>query len=115
MVAFGRPKGDRGSYQQWREDNIAPQVVFEILAPGNTQEMINEYKFYQRYGVEEYYVYDPDTDESTGWLRSGDELEDIEQMAGWVSPRLGIKFELSDGMKIYRPDGQPFLIYLELE
>ena len=23
MVVFGRPKGDRGSYQQWKEDNIA--------------------------------------------------------------------------------------------
>ena len=27
MVVFGRPKGYRGSYQQWLEDNIAPQVV----------------------------------------------------------------------------------------
>ncbi len=117
MVAFGRPKGDRGSYQQWREDNIAPQVVFEILSPGNTpKEMINKYRFYQRYGVEEYYLYDPDTGELTGWLRSGSELEDIEQISGWVSPRLGIKFELSNGeLKIYRPDGQPFLTYLELE
>ncbi len=35
MVVFGRPKGHRGSYLQWREDNIAPQVVFEILSPGN--------------------------------------------------------------------------------
>ncbi len=125
MVAFGRPKGDspeatlceRGSYQQWKEDNIAPQVVFEILSPGNTpKEMINKYRFYQRYGVEEYYVYDPDSNELTIWRRSGDELEDIEQVAGWVSPRLGIKFELSeDELKIYRPDGQPFLSYLEVE
>ena len=29
LVAFGRPKGHRGSYRQWEEDNIAPQVVFE--------------------------------------------------------------------------------------
>ena len=36
MVAFGRPKGHRGSYLQWKEDNIPPQVVFEILSPGNT-------------------------------------------------------------------------------
>lgn len=117
MVAFGRPKGDRGSYQQWREDNIAPQVVFEILSPGNTpKEMINKYRFYQRYGVEEYYVYDPDSNELSIWGRSGDELEDIEQLAGWVSPRLGIKFELSETeLKIYRPDGQPFLSYLDVE
>lgn len=25
MVVFGRSKGDRGSYQQWQEDNIAPK------------------------------------------------------------------------------------------
>ena len=31
MVAFGRPKGYRGSYMQWEEGGIAPQVVFEIL------------------------------------------------------------------------------------
>lgn len=24
LVAFGRPKGHRGSYQQWKEDNIIP-------------------------------------------------------------------------------------------
>ena len=35
MVVFGRSKGDRGSYQQWKEDNIPPQVAFEILSPGN--------------------------------------------------------------------------------
>ncbi len=44
MVAFGRPKGDRGSYLQWQEDNIPPQVVFEILSPDNThREMIEKY------------------------------------------------------------------------
>ncbi|BBH41379.1 hypothetical protein myaer102_39900 [Microcystis viridis NIES-102] len=58
MVAFGRPKGERGSYQQWKENNIPPQVVFEILSPGNTQtEMTRKLLFYDRYGVEEYYIY----------------------------------------------------------
>ena len=113
MVVFGRPKGDRGSYLQWKEDNIPPQVVFEILSPTNSaKEMIGKYKFYERYGVEEYYLYDPDKGELTGWLRSGDELVEIEQMVGWVSPRLSIRFELSDGeLEIYRPDGQRFLTY----
>ena len=36
LVAVGRPKGDRGSYLQWEEGGIAPQVVFEIRSPGNT-------------------------------------------------------------------------------
>lgn len=116
MVVFGRPKGDRGSYLQWREDNIPPQVVFEILSPSNSaKEMISKYKFYERYGVEEYYLYDPDTGELTGWLRSGNELAEIEQMIGWVSPRLGIRFELSDGeLQIYCRDGRRFLTYSEL-
>src|SRR4051794_20141583 len=26
MVAFGRPRGDRRSYKQWEEGNVAPQV-----------------------------------------------------------------------------------------
>ncbi len=113
MVIFGRPKGDRGSYLQWRENNVPPQVVFEILSPSNTaKEMIAKYKFYERYGVEEYYLYDPDSGELSGWLRSGSELAEIQQMAGWISPRLGIRFELADGeLQIYRPDGQQFLTY----
>ncbi|MBD2344879.1 Uma2 family endonuclease [Anabaena subtropica] len=116
MVVFGRPKGDRGSYIQWQEENISPQVVFEILSPGNTaKEMIAKYKFYERYGVEEYYLYDPEKFELSGWLRSGDELAEISQMAGWTSPRLDVRFELLDSdLQIYRPDGQKFLTYLEL-
>ncbi|MBD2777175.1 Uma2 family endonuclease [Iningainema tapete] len=116
MIVFGRPKGDRGSYLQWKEDNIPPQVVFEILSPGNTpKEMIAKYKFYERHGVEEYYLYDPDTNELAGWLKSGDELVEIEQIEGWVSPRLVTRFEVSNGkLEIYRPDGQPFVTYEEL-
>ena len=116
MVAFGRPKGKRGSYQQWREDNITPQVVFEILSLGNTlKEMANKFQFYNRYGVEEYYLYDPDKVDLTAWLRSETGLEVIEQIKGWVSPRLGIRFELAeDELQIYRPDGQRFATYVEV-
>ena len=117
MVVFGRPKGDRGSYLQWRENNIAPQVVFEILSPGNRlTEMLNKLKFYERYGVEEYYMYDPDREELGGWLRSSEELREIESIAGWVSPRLGVRFEPSpEGLELYRPDGQKFASYVELD
>ena len=116
MVVFGRPKGDRGSYQQWREDNIPPSVVFEVLSPGNRlPEMLNKLRFYERYGVEEYYMYDPDHEDLAGWLRSEDQLREIETIIGWVSPRLGIRFESSEGLEIYRPDGQKFATYVELE
>jgi Uma2 family endonuclease len=116
MVALGRPKGDRGSYRQWEEANIPPQVVFEILSPGNRlAEMAKKLKFYERYGVEEYYVYDPDEGELIGWLRSGTDLDIIEQMSGWVSPRLNIRFEPTpDMLEIYRPDGEKFYTFTEL-
>ncbi len=116
MVAFGRPKGYRGSYQQWLEENIPPQVVFEIWSPGNRpSQMAKKFQFYERYGVEEYYLYKPDLVDLTGWQRGESKLELIEEIAGWVSPRLGIRFELTEAeLQIYRSDGQPFLTYLEL-
>jgi Uma2 family endonuclease len=115
MVVFGRPKGDRGSYKQWEENNIPPQVVFEILSPGNRLKgMAHKLKFYERYGVEEYYIYDPDNPELIGWLR-GEYFEIIDEMNGWVSPRLGIRFQTtSDNLEIFSPSGERFLTYVEL-
>ncbi|MBE9069477.1 Uma2 family endonuclease [Leptolyngbya cf. ectocarpi LEGE 11479] len=116
MVVLGRPKGDRGSYRQWLEDDIAPQVVFEILSPGNRPgEMLRKLNFYQKYGVEEYYIYDPDDNELTGFERSAKALHLVSEMRGWVSPILGIRFELTEEtLEIYRPDGEQFLTYVEL-
>lgn len=116
MVVFGRPKGDRGSYQQWKEGNISPQVVFEVRSPGNTQtEMDKKLVFYDRYGVEEYYLYDPDKGDLSGWLRRDNRLDVIEPMSGWVSPRLAVRFELVGiELELYRPDGERFATYLEL-
>ncbi len=117
MVVFGRPKGYRGSYQQWLEDNIPPQVVFEIWSPGNRiSKMAKKLEFYERYGVEEYYLYEPDVVDLTGWQRRNSRLEVIDQMVGWVSPRLGVRFELTEEeLQIYRPDGDRFLTFLELD
>ncbi|MET0099528.1 Uma2 family endonuclease, partial [Limnospira platensis] len=116
MVAIGRPKGHRGSYRQWEEDNIAPQVVFEILSPGNRlAEMNRKFKFYERYGVEEYYIYDPERLDLAGWLHRDGELTMIEEMSGWVSPRLQIRFEFPPtGLELYYPDGRRFLTSVEL-
>jgi Uma2 family endonuclease len=115
MVVFGRPKGKRGSYQQWKEDNIPPQVVFEILSPGNTlKEMAKKLQFYNRYGVEEYYIYNPETIDLTGWLHSDLGLEVIDTIEGWVSPRLGIRLEMAEELQIFSPSGDRFMTYVEL-
>ncbi len=117
MVVLGRPKGKRGSYQQWQEENVIPQVVFEILSPGNrSKQMFEKLLFYQRYGVQEYYIYDPERNELTGFVRSEDWLEPIEKINGWSSPLLQIRFELiENNLEIYRPDGRRFLSPVELE
>jgi Uma2 family endonuclease len=117
LVVFGRPKGRRGSYKQWEEGNLPPHVVFEVLAPGNRPgEMERKFRFYEQYGVEEYYVYDPDDGSLEGWLRVGNHLEAIPRMAGHVSPRLGILFDPGEGLdnlRIFHPDGTRFLSYDE--
>ena len=116
MVAMGRPKGDRRSYKQWEEDNIPPQVVFEIVSKSNTREELegDKRRFYQRYGVEEYYLFNPDKGILKGWRRDGEILQPIPIILGWVSPRLGIRFEVVAGeLQVYRPDGERFASYLE--
>ncbi|NJN68181.1 MAG: Uma2 family endonuclease, partial [Chloroflexaceae bacterium] len=117
MVVFGRPKGDRGSYKQWEEGHIAPQVVFEVQSPGNTaDELADKLRFYDTYQVEEYYLYDPDDHVLRGWLRRGHRLKEIPSMPDWSSPRLDIRFVMTpDELLLYRPDGQRFLSFEELD
>ncbi|MEM9978187.1 MAG: hypothetical protein AAF808_11215 [Cyanobacteria bacterium P01_D01_bin.2] len=63
----------------------------------------------------EYYIYDPDSNELKGFERSGKSLQLVSEMPGWVSPQLGIRFELTtDTLEIYRPDGERFLTYFDL-
>ncbi len=114
LVTFGRPKGDRGSYKQWEEAGLAPQVVFEVLSPGNTsKEMADKLAFYDRFGVEEYYVYDPDHGRLQGWRRQGGRLVPIARMQGWISPRLGVRFELEGiDLGLTGPDGRRFVSYV---
>jgi Uma2 family endonuclease len=116
LVAFGRPKGYRGSYMQWREEGVAPQVLWEILSPGNTPELMqSKFSFYEQYGVKEHYVYDPDNVKVSGWIRDNERLKPIDDLNGWTSPRLGVRFDMSgDELVLYRPDGRRFLTFVEL-
>ncbi len=87
-----------------------------MLSPGNTAaEMIRKYQFYSRHGVEEYYIYDPDKVELSGWIRADNELTEIDGMDDWVSPRLKIRFAIEQGeLALYHPDGRRFATYVEL-
>jgi Uma2 family endonuclease len=117
FVVFGRPKGDRSSYKQWEENNVPLTVVFEVLSPSNTfTEMSDKLAFYDEYGAEEYYIYDPDTNRLQVFLRRGDVLVRVRKPNGFVSPRLGVRFDLSAAeMIVYRPDGRRFPSFEELQ
>ena len=113
MVVLGRPDGDRGSYKQWEEENIAPQVVFEILSPSNTaREMLTKQAFYGKYGVLEMYFYDPESFDFWGLIRSSPDHDFTPIMAmnfPWASPLLGIRFELFEsGLEVFYPNGDRF-------
>jgi Uma2 family endonuclease len=115
-VAFGRPKGHRGSYRVWEEGGIFPQVVFEVLSPGNRAgEMKKKRQFYRTYGAEEYYIIDPEDGAVEGWIRAGDDFREVPEMNGFVSPRLGIRFDTSgDQLVISHPDGRPFQTFQQV-
>lgn len=116
-VAFGRPKGHRGSYKQWEEGGIPLTVVFEILSPGNRhKELIRKFRFYETYGVEEYYVIDPDHRTFEAWHRKGDRFHEVRINGGLISPRMGIRFDWKPGtdVAISHPDGKPFQSVLEI-
>jgi len=110
MVAFGRSPGYRGSYRQWEEGGLAPQVVFEVYSPTNTA--LNYKKrlsFFQKHGVEEYYFIDPYEETVTGYRRNGKRLVTLPNMNGFVSPRLGVMFDWQEcKLVLVGPDGRVF-------
>ena len=113
MVVMGRPTVDRGSYKQWEEDNIAPQVVFEILSPSNSaREMLIKQAFYGKYGVLEMLFYDPESYDFWGLIRPSADRDFTPIMAmnfPWTSPTLGIRFELFEtGLEVFYPSGDRF-------
>lgn len=109
LVAFGRPPGYRGSYKQWEEAGVAPHVVFEVLSPSNTNaEMRAKRRWYEKHGVEEYYLINPYKNRAQGYVRSELGLEPIDLMDDFVSPRLGVRFEQNGDLKLYTPDGREF-------
>jgi len=121
MVVLGRPDGDspeatfheRGSYKQWEENNIPPQVVFEIISPSNTATEISQKQaFYDRHGVLEMFFYDPDNFEFWGLTRQqpDERLLLLTRLnLPWTSPTLGIKFDMyDDGLALFYPDGERF-------
>jgi len=116
MVAFGRPQGERRCYKQWEEDDVAPQVVIEVLSHNNRSgEMSRKFEFYDRFGVEEYFIWDPHLITVEIFVRTNGRLQAVKDVKTFRSPRLGISFELTVTDLIVRiADGGRLLDYREV-
>lgn len=116
MLVLGRPRGDRPSYLQWKEDNLPPNLVIEIISPGNTpSEMMDKLEFYDRFGVQEYYTFDPHKQKFNAWHRHNGHLQYLYGQEQWYSPILDVTFALEDpeqspcyGLIVQRADGTRF-------
>jgi Uma2 family endonuclease len=109
-VAYGRPKGDRGSYRVWEEGDIFPQVIFEVWSPNNRyDEMRDKFAFYETHGAEEYYILYPEFPMyAEVYRRDGGRLARVEPVNGYVSPRTGLRFALETGqLTVFGGDGRP--------
>jgi len=64
LVAIGvpeQPRYDRRSYFTWRENDVIPSVVFEVASKGTWHDDVgSKYRHYQKLGVPEYFMYDPE-------------------------------------------------------
>ena len=111
IVAFGRPPGRRRSYREWDEGGQAPQVVMEVVSPSNTAAVLaTKLAWYDRFGVEEYWVLDPDHGRVAWYERQpGGGLVQQRWRPEVASPRLGIRFVIEPGEVVpLAPDGTRF-------
>lgn len=118
MVVVGRPDGDRLSYQQWKENDQPPQLVIEVLSPGNRPlEMREKESFYERHGVQEYLVIDPDERAFQVFLRKEDGWQKSDfPLVKWQSPLLGFWLKQEEGeLHAYYPDGSPFKTFDQIQ
>ena len=112
LVAFGRPRDIAVRTSNGRRAASRRRPFRDPLARITLPRCKSKFGFYERYGVEEYYIYDPDEVELFGRRRANRGLEAIAEMDGWISPLLGIRFDMSGPeLVIYGPDGRRFLTY----
>ena len=118
LVVLDRPEGYRGSYRQWQENDVPLTVVFEVISPSNSsKEMLKKKAFYEKYGVSEFIILDPEQGTFTAYVAEEGKLKEISPVASsWRSPRLGIEVRVeASELIIFHEDGTPFKTFAELQ
>ncbi len=119
LIAFGVPNHERSSYQIWKE-NVFPQVIFEIASEQTWDNDVGKkYKDYERFGVEEYYILDPEfaflPAPMLAFHRQGERLLSVSVNDGKIfSPRLGLEIvRTENNFRLFNPQTNEFLLTLE--
>lgn len=67
----------------------APDLVIEILSPSNRQyDLVNKKEVYERCGVNEYWVVDPNTKEAFGFLMEEERYTELPPSRGKIKSKL---------------------------
>ena len=119
LIAFDVPNHERSSYRVWKE-NVFPQVIIEVASEQTWDNDVGKkYKDYERFGVEEYYILDPEfaflPAPMLAFHRQGERLLAAEVSAGKIfSPRLGLEIvRTENNFRLFNPQTNEFLLTLE--
>jgi Uma2 family endonuclease len=112
------PDRKRQAWIAWEEGGKLPDVIVELLSPSTAHKDRTEKKdLYARvFGTAEYFLYDPETRELTGWRLARKFYRPIEpdENGRLWSEKLGVFFGLWRGVvqrrkdvwvRLFRPDG----------
>ena len=119
LVAFGVPNVERSSNLLFREQ-VFPQVIIEIASEKTWRNDIDEkLRTYEKYGAEEYYVFDPEyaylSAPLMAYRRENDKLSPVKISDDRIfSPRLGLEIVWTENsFRLYSPNTNEFLRDLE--
>lgn len=120
-VVKGVGKHLRRSYKLWEEKQF-PQVVFEISSRATWGDDLNKkWYLYQKFGVKEYYIFDPEYDylpePLIAYRLKKDELRQVKVKNGKIfSDELGLEIvDTGKGLRLYDPQAKEFIKTLEEE
>lgn len=119
LIAFGVPNHERSSYQVWKEKGF-PQVIIEIASNMTWDNDVGKkYKDYETFGVDEYYILDPEFAYLPAPLmafhRQGERLLAVSVDDGKIfSPRLGLEIvRAENNFRLFNPQTNEFLLTME--
>ncbi len=66
-----------------------PDLLIELLSPGNkSHDTVKKKNLYEKFGVKEYWIIDPETKESIGYALEGKIYKEFFKSSGQISSRL---------------------------